>query len=66
MAHKSNAFPLLRASVTFIEKQFGTAVNIIRSDMDLEFKEWLELRLYKENVIINQTSCVDTLNKIGK
>jgi len=53
LAHKSNAFPLLKAFVIFVEKQFGTTVKVIRSDNGLEFKDNLALEFYKDRGIIH-------------
>ena len=39
LAHKSNAFPLLKAFVSFVETQFGAIVQVIRSDNGMEFKD---------------------------
>ena len=65
MAHKSNAFPLLKAFLVFVETQFGTSVKIIRSDNGLEFKNKSALDFYKEKGILHQTSCVDTPQQNG-
>jgi len=61
MAHKSNAFPLLKAFIISVEKQFGATIKIIRSDNGLEFKDKITVVFYKEKGILHQTSCVDTL-----
>jgi len=47
MAHKSTAFPLLRAFLNFVEKEFSAAIKVIRSDNDLELEERLDLDFYK-------------------
>ena len=60
MAHKSNAFPLLKTLVTFVEKQFSTCVKVVRSDNGMEFTDHSATEFYKEKGIIHQTSCVDT------
>jgi len=60
MAHKSNAFPLLKAFVSFVKKQFTAHVKIIMTDNRMEFKEASALEFYKCKGIMHQTSCVDT------
>ena len=65
MAHKSNAFPLLRAFLISVETQFDATVKVIRSDNGLEFKDKTALDFYKEKGIIHQTSCVDTPQQNG-
>ena len=65
MAHKSNAFPLIRACVQFMEKQFNAAIKITRSDNGLEFKERSDIDFYKNKGILYQTSCVDTVQQRG-
>ena len=60
IAHKSNAFPLLKAFVIFAENQFGVTVKVMRSDNGLEFKEKTALDFYREKGILHQTSYVDT------
>jgi len=56
LAHKSNAFPLLKAFVVFVENQFGVTVKVIRSDNGLEFKEQAALTFYRDKGILHQTS----------
>jgi len=53
LAHKSNAFPLLKAFVTFVEKQFSASVKVIRSDNGMEFKDNTTLLFYKEKGILH-------------
>ena len=65
MAHKSNAFPLLKTFVIFIANQFGSSVKIIRTDNGLELKEKSALDFYKDRGILHQTSCVDTPQQNG-
>ena len=65
LAHKSNAFPLLKAFVIFVEKQLGALVKVIRTDNGLEFKEASALTFYKSRGILHQTSCVDTPQQNG-
>ena len=65
MAHKSNAFPLLKAFIIFVEKQFATAVKVVRTDNGLEFKEASALEFYKSKGIAHQTSCVNTPQQNG-
>ena len=65
MAHKSNAFPLLKAFVLFVKQQFGTHVKIIRSDNAMEFKATSAVEFYTAKGIIHQTSCVDTPQQNG-
>jgi len=65
LAHKSNAFPPLKAFSTFVEKQFGTTIKIIRTDNGLEFKDNSALEFYKDRDIVHQTSCVDTSQQNG-
>ena len=65
MAHKSNAFPLLKTFVTFVEKKFSTCVKVLRSDNGMEFKDHSATEFYKEKGIIHQTSCVDTPQQNG-
>jgi len=65
MAHKSNAFPLLKAFIIFVENQFGLTVKIIRSDNGMEFKDNTALTFYKDKGISHQTSCVDTPQQNG-
>lgn len=65
LAHKSNAFPLLKAFVVFVERQFEATVKIIRSDNGLEFKDNSALAFYRDKGIIHQTSCVDTPQQNG-
>jgi len=60
MAHKSNAFPLLKAFVISVENQFGVIVKVIVSDNGSEFKEQSALTFYKDKGILHQTSSVDT------
>jgi len=40
MSQKSNAFHLLQAFVTQMEKQFDATVKVIRSDNGLEFQDY--------------------------
>jgi len=65
LAHKSNAFPLLKAFVVFVEKKFGATVKIIRFDNGLEFKNNLTLTFYRDKGIIHQTSCLNTPQQNG-
>ena len=65
LAHKSNAFPLLKAFVTFVENQFSASVKVIRSDNAMEFKDSSALVFYNVKGIIHQTSCVDTPQQNG-
>ena len=65
MAHKSNAFPLLKAFIIFVHNQFGIAVKMVRSDNGLEFKDKIALTFYKDRGILHQTSCVDTPQQNG-
>lgn len=65
LSHKSNAFPMLQAFILQIEKQFDTAVKIIRSDNGLEFQDTSALQFYKEKGIIHQTSCVERPQQNG-
>jgi len=55
LAHKSNAFLLLKAFVTFVEKQFCASVKIIRSGNGMEFKDTSALSFYKKKGILHQT-----------
>jgi len=65
IAHKSNTFPLLKAFIAFVEKQFGATVKVIRSDNGREFKEISKLEFYGQKDILHQTSCVDTPQQNG-
>jgi len=65
MAHKSNAFPLLKAFIIFVHNQFGIAVKMVRSDNGLEFKDKIALTFCKDRGILHQTSCVDTPQQNG-
>ena len=65
MAHKSNAFPLLKTFVIFIANQCRSSIKIIRTDNGLEFKEKSALDFYKDRGILHQTSCVDTPQQNG-
>jgi len=65
MAHKSNAFPLLKAFIIFVENQFGTTIKIVKSDNGLEFKDKTALAFYKDIGILHQTSCVNTPQQNG-
>jgi len=47
MAHKSNAFPLLKAFVIFVQTQFDAHVKVIRTDNGMEFKETSAMDFYK-------------------
>jgi len=65
LAHKSNAFPLWRAFILFVEKQHGASVKILRTDNGLEFKEASALAFYESKGILHQTSCVETPQQNG-
>jgi len=65
LAHKSNAFPLLKAFVNFVTTQFGTSVQVIGTDNGMEFKEGLALAFYRDKGIVHQTSCMDTPQQNG-
>jgi len=53
MAHKSNAFPLLKAFVSFLEQQFDTHVKVIRSDNGMEFKDTSALEFCRTKGIVH-------------
>ena len=65
MAHKSNAFPLLKAFSICVKKQFAAAMKVVRTDNGLEFKEASALKSYKSKGIAHQTSCEIHPNKMG-
>jgi len=65
MAHKSNAFPLLKAFVPFVKQQVTAHVKIIRTDNAMEFKEASALEFYKCKGILHQTFLWIPLNKMG-
>lgn len=46
MSHKSNAFPILKSFISYIETQFSAHVKIIRSDNGLEFADIHALSFY--------------------
>jgi len=60
MAHKRNAFPLLKTFVIFVAYKFGSTIKVIRSENGLEFEDKFALDFYKDKGILHQTSCVDT------
>ena len=60
LAHKGNAFPLLKAFILFVENQHDASVKILIIDNGMEFKEASALAFYKSKGILHQTSCVDT------
>jgi len=58
LSHKSNAFPMLQASIVQMKTQFGAIVKVIRSDNGLEFQGSTALDFYAKKGIIHHTSCV--------
>lgn len=65
LTHKSNAFPILKAFVTFVEKQFAITVKVIRSDNALEFPGTHATQFCQSKGIHHQTSCLYFSNKMG-
>jgi len=57
LSHKSNAFPILKSFLSFIQTQFHTTVRIIISDNGLEFSNTSAIVFYASHGIIHQTSC---------
>ena len=60
LAHKSNAFPILKAFVILVEEQYRAIVKTIRSKNGLEFEENLASEFYRNKGILHQTSHLDT------
>lgn len=58
--HKSDFITVLKQFITYAERQFGSKVQIIRSDNALELTEGEALIFYKMHGIQHQTSCIDT------
>jgi len=58
--HKSNAFPILKSFLSFIQTQFHIIVKIIRSDNGLKFSDNCALAFYASHGILHQASCTGT------
>lgn len=59
MSKKSHAFPLLRAFILLIEKEFPIHLQSIGSDNYMVFSEKNATNSYESNGIIHQVSCVE-------
>jgi len=65
MSTKSNAFPLLKSFVAYVETQFHVSVQSVRSDNGLEFQDTAALQFFASKGILHQKSCVDTSQQNG-
>ena len=66
MKEKSEASQLLRDFCTMAKTQFGAQVKIVRSDNGMEFTSNSMKKVYSEQGILHQTSCVDTPQQNGR
>jgi len=60
MSTKSNAFPLLKNFVAYVETQFHVNIQSLRSDNGIEFQDTSALQFYAMKGIVHQKTCVDT------
>lgn len=65
MSRKSNAFPLLKSFILFIENQFSTTVKSLGTDNALEFSSSFAQTFYQSKGIVHQQSCVYTTQQNG-
>ena len=65
LAAKSNAFPILKSFIFFIQTQFQTTVKTVRSDNGMEFSDNSATAFYASLGILHQTSCVGTPQQNG-
>ncbi|GAA0140999.1 hypothetical protein LIER_02242 [Lithospermum erythrorhizon] len=65
ISSKSNAFPILKAFIIFVQTQFHTNVQTIRSDNELEFCSHYATQFYAEQGIVHHTSCQYTPQQNG-
>jgi len=62
---KSNAFPILKYFITFVQTQFHTSVKVIRADNGMNFSDTSATAFYASCGIIHQTSCIGTPQQNG-
>ncbi|GAA0143530.1 hypothetical protein LIER_04196 [Lithospermum erythrorhizon] len=65
LSTKSNAFPVFKAFLMYVQTQFQTSVKVIRSDNALEFCSHNAEQFYKDQEILHQTSCIYTPQQNG-
>ena len=65
LATKSNAFPILKSFITFVQTQFQTTIKTIRSDNGMEFYDTAAIAFYTSHGIVHQTSCTATPQQNG-
>ena len=60
LSHKSNATPLLKSFIVFVEMHFDAKVKIMRSNNGMEFQSEPAKQFYNEKGIVIQSSYVNT------
>jgi len=60
LATKSNAFPILKSFLTFVQIQFHTIVKTIRSNNGMEFSNTSATTFYASYRSVHQTCCTGT------